>query len=778
LVIYAGDLENQIRLSRKVKTEIAGLEKNLPPGYFLLKSYDATEYIGQELRKNALRTLFTVVILLLFVLAVSRQFRYMFLIICSLVATLSVALIFYYLFRVEIHLYSLAGITVSLGLILDNSIVMIDHLRHHRNLKVFLATLAATLTTMAALVIVFFLDERVRMNLVDFSSVLIVNLAVSLFVALFLVPALMDKLPLKSRSGRTRRLFFKKTGNKRITLFIIFLYEKMLRFTLRYRFIFLLLIILAFGIPTFLMPSKIEKENFFSRVYNKTFGNRWYTETVKPVSDKILGGSLRLFVQYVFESSFYADPEKTTLYVNAQMPHGSTLPQMNEMIISLEQYLLGFTEIEQFQTSISSPQSARIMILFKKEFEDTGFPFYLKEELIRKAIDLGGADWGVYGIGDGFSNRISESTGSYRITMYGYNYDELYRLAEMLKGKLLEAPRVREVNIMSRNTWVKEGSYEFVMDFDREKLSAMKISPADVYNSLRDYSLNEQFVASTVIGGELERIRLESGQSRNTELWEVKNKAGYAGNTMFRMKDIAGIVRESASQDVCKENQQYRLILAYDYIGSNLLARRHQQNTITEMEPFLPLGYTVTTDQNFWFWGRESKKQYWLLLLICGIIFMICSVLLESLLQPLAIIFMIPVSYIGLFLTFYLFDLNFDQGGFAALVLLSGITVNAALYIINDFNNLRKRKPWQKLPILKIYLKAFNNKIFPILLTIFSTMLGLLPFLAGGQKEVFWPALAAGTIGGLVFSLIGIIVYLPVVLIKRRLNMEIRKLGN
>jgi len=147
---------------------------------------------------------------------------------------------------------------------------------------------------------------------------------------------------------------------------------------------------------------------------------------------------------------------------------------------------------------------------------------------------------------------------------------------------------------------------------------------------------------------------------------------------------------------------------------------------------------------------------------------MICSVLLESLLQPLAVIFMIPISYIGVFLTFYLFHLNFDQGGFAAFVLLSGITVNSALYIINDYNNLKFLGIGHNLPGLKLYLKAFNHKIFPILLTVFSTIMGLIPFLWKGQNEVFWPALAAGTIGGLVFSLIGLLFFLPMVMIRKR----------
>ena len=99
------------------------------------------------------------------------------------------------------QLYSLAGITISLSLVIDNTIVMTDHIRRHQNREAFLSILAATLTTMGALVIVFFLDEEIRLNLQDFAAVVIINLAVSLLTALFLVPALIEKMGLACSSA-------------------------------------------------------------------------------------------------------------------------------------------------------------------------------------------------------------------------------------------------------------------------------------------------------------------------------------------------------------------------------------------------------------------------------------------------------------------------------------------------------------------------------------------------------------------------------------------------
>ena len=119
-----------------------------------------------------------------------------------------------------------------------------------------------------------------------------------------------------------------------------------------------------------------------------------------------------------------------------------------------------------------------------------------------------------------------------------------------------------------------------------------------------------------------------------------------------------------------------------------------------------------------------------------------------------AVIFVIPISYIGVFLTFYWFQLNFDQGGFASFVLLCGITVNASIYILNEYNGICRRFP--HMSRYYAYVKAWNAKIVPIFLTVISTVLGFIPFMAGTEKEGFWFPLAAGTIGGLVMSVIGI----------------------
>ena len=100
------------------------------------------------------------------------------------------------------------------------------------------------------------------------------------------------------------------------------------------------------------------------------------------------------------------------------------------------------------------------------------------------------------------------------------------------------------------------------------------------------------------------------------------------------------------------------------------------------------------------------------------------------------------------------------------VVLLCGITVNASIYILNEYNAVRLR--YRTLAPVRAFVKAWNAKIIPIFLTVVSTILGFIPFMVGTGKEAFWFPLSAGTIGGLLMSILGIFIFLPVSTLKKK----------
>lgn len=772
LSITAEETANQLQLSKQVKEEMEAIQKVLPAGYEIHTSYDATEFIHEELNKIYLRTGLTVLILLFFVLIITLNPRYLFLIVVSLSINIAVAVIFYYLFGLEMQLYSLAGITVSLNLVIDNTIVMTDHILHRRNLKAFMSILAATLTTMGALVIIFFLDEKIRLNLQDFAAVVIINLAVSLFVALFFVPALIEKIGLKKRKRRrTQSRFFLLRASlpRRITVYFTRFYGWMIRKLCRWRVAVCILLILLFGLPVFMLPDKVEGEGRATEWYNKTLGSSTYKEKIKPIVDKALGGSLRLFIQKVYNGSYFTRNEEVVLYVYANLPNGSTLEQMNELIKKMEIYLSQFKEIKQFQTSVYNARRGNINIYFTKEHQNSGFPYTLKANIISKALQLGGGSWGVYGLQDqGFSNDVREGAGSFQVKMYGYNYDELYEWAEKLKAKLLTHRRIKEVIINSYFSYWKDDYQEFYFNLNRERMAQENINANILFSTIRPIYGKNMEIGSVVAENGSEKIKLSSKQSQEYDIWAMQYFPYGTDNKQYKLSELGTMEKGQMPQQVAKENQQYRLCLQYEYIGSGEQGNKILKRDLEEFNKELPMGYTAQSERESWGWGKKDNKQYLLLLVVIAIIFFTTSILFNSLKQPLAIIFIIPVSYIGVFLTFYWFKLNFDQGGFASFVLLCGITVNASIYILNEYNAIRRRHP--RMSALRAYTKAWNAKILPIFLTVVSTILGFIPFMVGTDKEAFWFPLAAGTIGGLVMSIIGIFFFLPVFVLKKRVG--------
>ena len=753
LLVYAEKGGNHLEIARNFKTRLTELQTYFPAGYSIVKSSDSTVYIKEELTKIAWRSGISILILFLFVLIVSRQVRYLILIFASLLSSLSISVIFYYWLGLEIHFYAMAGITVSLGMILDNSIVMIDHIRVQGNRKAFVALLAATLSTIGSLSIIFFLGEEQRLLLLDFALVMIVNLLVSLLVALFLIPALLERFPLMKQKG-----CFALRRNRRIVRFNR-IYIESIVFMKRFKWAFVLILILAFGLPVQYLPEKIEVEkedsNFAIEIYNSTLGSDWYRESIRSSANIYLGGCLRLFTDYVFENSTYSEPQRVRLYMRGKMPLGGTLEQLNESMKYMENYLSQFDEIEQFKTRVTNPQSGQITISFTKEAGESSFPYLLKNKLTSYAISRGGMDWGVYGVGRGFSNDLNTEYRNSKIEIFGYNYEQLYRIAESVKKDLLQNPRIKVVDIEGRNSWYSGLRHEYFFKSNPEYLASKNLNLGSVYGGLKSVLASSN--QSVMFDKQLQPLRLVSNKKDDFDLWQLKNTPLQWQQREFKLQGISRISKEKSGNNIYKRNQEYQLVVAYDFIGPDGLRKRILKKGIEDLKPTLPLGYRVREPSNIYWWNTETKQSYSLLLLVILIIYFICAILLESLWQPLSVIAMIPISYIGVFLTFYLFDLNFDQGGYAAFVLLAGVSVNAALYLINDFNHLKRNKVMQ----LSCYIKAYNHKIIPILLTIISTILGMIPFLIAGKNESFWFALAAGTIGGLLFSIFAIVFYLP-----------------
>lgn len=758
MVILADAGANQLMLVKAIRTKLDEITQTLPPTYQVNIEYDATEYIRENLNQIWVQSGLAILILLIFVWLTTLSWRYTLVILLSLIVNLAISFIFFYFLKIEIHLYSLAAITTSLGILIDNTIVMIDHYHRYKNLKVFKALLGATLTTIAGLSVIWFLPEETKLDLLDFALVMIITLGISLLIALFFVPALATRIAITSdKSGvvlkhKLRRVF--KLSE---------LYSKIILYILRFRKTCFVLMIFAFGFPVFMLPNRLVGTTYLSEWYNSTIGSENYQEYIKPTINTLFGGSLRLFVNYVFDKSYNSKNERTSLHINAGLPNNASIEQMNELYLKIENYLIQFKEIDRYITRINNGQNGSLTIYFKPEYENGSFPFILKNKMISFSTDMSGVQWDISGIGLSFSQDLGEnSTPTFSVLMKGYNYNELGNQAAKLKQKLEINHRINSVNInKSINFWNSKSLDEFVLKTDAKYLELHNQNNAVIYEYLQRQNVRPKADIYQLMNGEYVQLKVVPSDNINFDIWSLMNQSVKINDNMVKLRSFTKTQKECISPEIYKENQEYLRMVSFDYFGSPTFGNKFLDKTLKEIKPLFPLGYTakkIGYDQ----FSEETKQQYWLIALVILLIYIICAIIFESLLQPLALILLIPISFIGVFLTFYWFDFNFDQGGYASFVLLSGNVVCAAIFIIAEFNHLKKIHPIAK--PFKLYIKAYNHKIIPILLTVLSTVVGLFPFLIYGKNEVFWFALGAGTIGGLLMSLIAIVFYLPLFL--------------
>ena len=743
---------NLLTTAAAVRAKMDELRRGFPGEITASVAYDSSEYVRDELNRIYLRTGLCVLILLLFVLIIYRSWRYMLIILSTLAVNILTALAIYSFAGLQIHIYTLAGITVSLGIIIDTSIVMIDHYSRYRDRRVFPAILSAVATTVGALLMVLLLPESEKANLVDFIWVIVINLCLSLLISYLFIPSLMEYIPVKAgdRSGSVR--------GKRRTVRRNRLYSRYINWGVRHRWVYIVLFIAAFGLPFCALPKALsEKERATASRARKALDKlvTWKPyESNRVKIDKYTGSSFALFYGALDRFNFYRQPQKKQLNIRAGMLEGCTVNQLNEVVKAMENYLSKFDEISVFTTRISSYNNANITVEFKPEYENTSFPATLKSEVTRMAINFGGANWSVWGIDDNsFSNNIVSDYKSDGIILKGYNYQRLHEYASMMVEYVSGNRRVQEPEIWGGGRYGRPSS-EFVLDYDFGRMTMADVNPYSYYGALSSL-LYEEVIRKADHDGELSDVVLRSSDLDAYDLWHVVNSPVEIGESKVTLSGLGSIDKRRTGLEIKKENQSYTLEVRYDFIGSYELSRRLREQVVDHFNnEILPVGFKAEDPSGGWFYNNKERYA-WLIFLIIAVIYVMLSMTFESFRYPLPVIFMIPISFIGLFLVFGLTDFAFDQGGFAAFVMLCGIVVNAGIYLVTTYQETHD------------YIKAFSRKITPISLTIVSTILGLLPFLSDGPEEVFWFDFAIGTIAGMAFSVIAIIFVLPVFCIRQ-----------
>ena len=201
--------------------------------------------------------------------------------------------------------------------------------------------------------------------------------------------------------------------------------------------------------------------------------------------------------------------------------------------------------------------------------------------------------------------------------------------------------------INSEFSWWKDDYQEFYFNLNKARLTQEDIQPIDLFASINPVFGKDIYTGTIVVNEETEKLKLSSRQSQEYDVWSMQYVPQTIDGKPYKLAELASVEKGQMPQKVCKVNQQYRLCLQYEYIGASNQGNKIQERDLKEINAILPMGYTAKSESAYWYWDKKDNKQYLLLLLIIVIIFFTTSILFNSLKQPLAVIFVIPISYIG-----------------------------------------------------------------------------------------------------------------------------------
>ncbi|MBN2354647.1 efflux RND transporter permease subunit [candidate division KSB1 bacterium] len=786
---------NMLKTARAVEAAVEQLRRSFPPGLSMEKVIDRSSDIRAEINELTGKSLFSALFVLGILLLFFRSMRLSFIVFLSVIFSIAGAVIFLAATRIGLNVITLSAMSLSFGVIVDNAVVIFENIQRQfdiapeltplENIKtgameMRLPLFAATVTTIGALVPVVFLPENLRAYFVQFAWTAAVALIFSYLVAMTFIPT---ASLWHHRSARKKNVSGSPIPQlTQISTHAKRLYRELILWNLQHRKFVIILSILLLGVPFWLLPGKInlpdavKTQNEYTstrqikrnaaQVYNIAMDNP-VMRAAKPYLDHLLGGASHLFFKYVYKGELWKMGFDTYIVVYARAPQGTELRRLDAYSRQIEDALAKNQAVVRRYTTRIHTRTAYIRVDFDRRVAMTAVPVVIKDQLTALVAGTSGFTVGVSGFGPGFYSGGGMMP-NYTIQILGYNYTKVKELAQNIAGILSRNARVADIQ-MDRLPW-QEAEYQLVGKVDREALFRHGIGLEEFLNSLASklrrgihrqrVMINEEEINFSTHLNQSAAAELGKDPERSVDL-DVRtllNASTRAGRRMVRIGDVLHIELQPVMAEIKRENQQYTRIISYNFKGPSRLGNRYLEAVLKSIQP--PVGYQVKQpDYGFFFGRKESIPMILIAVVSLAIVFMVTASLFESLRRPFVILLSVPMSLTGLFLGFYLFDINFGRGGYAALILLIGLSVNNGIILISRMAQLTGAGGSNDR--FQAIVDAVVQRTRPILITTLTTVAGFAPFVVSADVYSFWYAFAFAVIYGLAFSTVMILLVMP-----------------
>jgi multidrug efflux pump subunit AcrB len=749
-----------LRVAKEVRKAVEEIRKDLPAGTELLIADDRSEDVRKQLRDLAVRGGLGFLLLLVVLLTMLRSGKAVAIALFAVLVSLSAAIILFKPLDLTLNVLTIAGLVLLFGLLVDNAVVVIERLQAElagrrggglagytaaarRAVRaVWLPLLGGTLSTCAVFLPMVYLSGELRSLFSSFAVLSALTLGFSLVASVVLIPNLGQSL-----RGPTPP---KVPGTRRARTVLLVPY----RLATRHPRLSFVLLLLAIGLPTPLLPDYIEEpsegwrseaDRDFAARYNRTIGSDRFREA-RLWLDPLLGGVTRPFLKNVELGKRWDFPERPEVRVWIQLPAGSGIHRADERIRPFEDEARKSPAVKRTLVHVAG-RVARMTVLFHDEAMDTDEPYLLRERLIAHALQIAGMEVSVSGLVPmGFYSGLGQVSG-FTVHAFGPTYEKLEEVSKSFARRLERYPRVAEVDIHAAGRGQPPAREVIRFHWGADAVARTGLSARELAEVLRPQLWRETPDFYADLEGDPRmpvRIVMEGAEQLDLDTLLHRPLAAGPGGPV-RLADHAELTIEKDPPVIERINQQYRRTLRVYYRGPYRMGKEMLDKEIAGMT--LPPGYRLERPRWEFFDEEVQRQFFWLILGTVALVFLVIAAVLESWRLAAVVMLSVPLSWIGIALAFLLTGQNFAEGAFIGVVLTIGIAVNDAILLADGYRRLRLARPGT--PVPRLALLALRQRLRPMWTTTLTSIAGMLPLLVIPDAGNFWVGLAVTVVGGL-----------------------------
>lgn len=778
LAIYKEGDANTVQVAQLINNKLDAINKLLGDRYKLTVVYDQSTFISNaisEVKSAAIiGGLLAMFILYLFLRSITPTLIISLSIPVSVIATFNMM----YANGISLNIMSLGGIALATGLLVDNAIVVLENIARYKEQglnvveaarkgtkEVSGAIIASTLTTLAVFVPLIFVEGVAGQLFADQAMTVAFALIASLVVALTLIPMLASRQASKELEQDNEKFpqeqvsFKALVWHKKITyLFVL---------PLKVIFVWLPMLVMRIVLLSFHVINKVA--SFVMKPL--TAGFNYVFEQLASLYNKLLSLSLKhgivtlLFSLTFAGSAFFILPKigvellpplaQGEFYLELELAPGTPLAVTDSTINKIAQHLQSDERIKSTYSLTGrgslmasnadkgGEHQARLQIMLhdsENELQVMSDIRQYTQKLVGATTQLNQPELFT------FSKPMSIELSSYDLNLLTTYSNQLTQLMEQ------DAQFVDVANSQ------RKGQPELAIHFNQQKIAQLGLNAPDIArlvavkiggNIASKYTLLDRKIDILVRSDEKQRDSI--GDLR--ELVVNPND-----NFPITLDSISNIVETVGPAQINRINQQRVAVISSNIgMGDQNSALAKANELIKKLK--LPLTVIPT------FGGQSEEMQQsfnsmlMALSLAVFLVYLVMASQFESLLQPLLILFSVPLAGVGSIYGLYFFGSNISVIVFIGLIMLSGIVVNNAIVLLDRINQLRE-EGLDKSTSIK---QAAESRLRPIIMTTLTTALGLLPMALGmGEGAELRTPMAITVISGLLCSTLLTLIVLPV----------------